>query len=420
MNRKDEQLDRAYSSVTCLQVARHFGIEGLNIGVQKSPFREDKHGQSFSIIPPDGRFYKDHATMDKAAGIWKFAQCCCERNGISMSGREIRDLLVTLNGEEPKKLTRGQVKREVKEKRQNLYKQAKASAEELPRFSQGEEPGVWSVPVRERWEAGLDALCEKASKRADERGWDERVVLDLIDLNKTSMVTPPWDRGRSWAWLVEKPIYKAGQISLVPVGYHERDIFYKGEQQSKRWTYVPYIPSRKRPDGSPKKLTEFQRHLAAMQTKLIAYPFVLGDFSAPPALCVTLEGQFDAVSFAEAFGWIRNGLPPGVFVFGLRGVQSQKAMLAAYGMWLRKYNPFVWIIGDNDEAGHKIDRKKDLNAIAGEPSFIDRIRAQGCPVHGELINHPGCKDFNDVYRAARPSIETMKKWAAHVGAGEFV
>jgi len=182
----------------------------------------------------------------------------------------------------------------------------------------------------------------------------------------------------------------------------------------KRWVYVPYIPQK----GS----TDFQKHLKAMSTKLPAYPFIqtptLPD-STTPRLLIILEGQFDAVSFAAAFGWLdleRGQIPPGVYVMGLRGVQSQKALLAAYGLWLRKHKPFVWIIGDNAAAGRKIDAVKDQNAIASEPAFVDRLRAQGCTVHAELINHPGCKDFNDVYKAARPSVETMLTWARHVGA----
>lgn len=412
MNYEDEQLDRAFAGVTCLQVARYFGLS-LQVGVQKSPFREDKNGKSFSLVPPDGKFFKDHAT-DEGGGVWPFVKLCAEHAGRVMTGKEIRDLLVELNGETPEKLTRGMVKRQVAVKRKELYANAQQAAYDLPVFGRTEIPGPWSVPVRERWDAGIDALVEKAAVQAETRGWDERVICDLIDLGLTSAPVLPWGRGRGWAWLVEKPVFKMGQLALVPVGYHERYSIFQslenGERsEERRWVYVPYI--------AQKVSSNFQKHLQKMNTKVPAYPFVLRpENMEPPRVVVILEGQFDAVSFAEAFGWLQNGLPDGVYVMGLRGVQSQKALLAGYGMWLRKHKPFVWIIGDNDKAGRAIDRQKDVNAIAAEPTFVDRLRAQGCTVHAELIGHPGCKDFNDVWKAARPSIETMRAWANGVGA----
>lgn len=403
----DDQLNRAYANVTCLQVARHFGIK-LKSGIQKSPFREDKNGQSFSVCHGD-RFFTEFTESDKAHGIWEFAKRCELHNGIQLTGRERRDLLVELNGETPEKLTPGLVKKQVAVKRKVLYREAAATAQTLPTIAQGEQPGPMSLAVRERWENGLDPLVTKSKIQGMTRGWDEHVILDLIDLNKTSAPILPWGRGRGWAWMVEKPIYRNGIISLVAVGYHERyTIHHALEPNERRWVYVPYIPQ--------KVSSDFQMHLQIMGVKLPAYPFVLGDLSSVPKLVVILEGQFDAVSFAEAFGWLKNGVPPGVVVFGLRGVHSHVALLAGYGLWLRKYAPFVWIIGDNDKAGRKIDDRKNLNAIAAEPTFVDRLRAQGCTVRAELIGHPNCKDFNDVYRAARPSIGTMRAWAQSVGA----
>ncbi|HNX52324.1 MAG TPA: hypothetical protein PKI68_01120 [Pontiellaceae bacterium] len=421
----DEQLDRAFKAVTVIKVAANFGI-ALKLGVQKSPFRKDTHGASFSVF--EGGFkFKDHADDDTHGGSWKMAQLC----NPALSRKEIRNLLVSLNGEIPKALTKGQVKREVAVKRKELYQAAADNAEEIPRLDI-QEPGHWSVPIRERWEAGIPAVIDQAEKLASARGWDADLIVELADAGKTSSPLLPWaDAGdrRGWGWLVEKPVFKAGRLSLVSVGYHERYYIYSKPEtgnlkpeREKRWVYVPSIPKDQESGGRHQE-SEFQKHLRALGCRIPAYPFILGDPEHEPRLCVILEGQFDAVSFAAACGWFGDtstGIPPGVFVFGLRGVQSQKALLAGYGLWLRKYNPFVWIIGDNDPAGRKIDAMKDVKAIAAEPSFIDRLRAQGCRVHAELIHHSGCKDFNDVYKAARPSIEIMKKWAGHVGAGDFV
>lgn len=421
----DEQLDRAFQQVSVIKVAQHFGI-ALKAGVQKSPFRNDQHGASFSVYTAkDGSSrFKDHADPDFRGGVWKMAQLCAP----GMPGKEIRDLLVTLNGDIPKRLTRGQVKREVTEKRGELYRIAAEKASELPKLD-GAEPPEWDSKIYERWAQGTDALVEQADEFGTERGWCKATMCELIDQDKTSAPLLPWaDSGdrRGWAWKVEKPVYMAGRMSLVPVGYHERYFVYERgveaqRHKERRWCYVPSVP--KTDDVGQKtenRMSEFQKHLRGLNVRIPAYPFVLGDFESPARLCVILEGQFDAVSFALAFGWLLYGFPAGVTVFGLRGVQSQTALLAGYGQWLRKHRPFVWVIGDNDAAGRKIDQRDNRSDIVREPSFIDRLRGQGCKVYAELINHPGCKDFNDVWRLAKPSAHTMIQWAKHVGAGDLV
>lgn len=418
----DEQLDQAFSTLEILTVARHFGIEGLKEGVvTKSPFREDKNGKSFSIYRDTrtGNFssWKDHANGD-GGGVWNFAKEAAP----AMEGKDIRNLLVELSGQDPKRLTRGQVKREVAAKRQDLYKdQAKALAD-LPTIKTP-IPGPWSMQVRARYEEGKGVLVGLADKIAATRGWAGRVIVDLIAMGKTSSVELPWNRGRAWAWMVEKPAPKKGaggrDLDLVPVGYHGRYKYRNPDKTFKKmWSYIPSIPGDKKKDGTPKHLTPFQEHLKALGMGIPAYPFVIGDL-CKPVLVVVLEGQFDAVSFAEAFGWIEGGFPAGVSVFGLRGVQSQVPFLAAYGFWLKKNQPAVWIIGDNDAAGVKLAEYDASGNIVREPSFIERIRAQGCTVKAEVIGHPGCKDFNDVFKAGRPSLEVMKAWSALRGFEEF-
>lgn len=425
-NRSDEQLGRAFDNVTVIQVAAHFGVT-LKMGVQKSPFREDKKGESFSVFAKGFR-YKDQARDEIKGGSWEMVKLCAAECGRSMSGKEIRDLLVELNGETPEKLTRGQVRREVKEKRGQLYKDAAAAREELPELGRPEPP-EWSDEVRTRWEEGLTAIEPNLNKLGESRGWcfDFEVMRWLAEQNKTSAPLLPWsdEKGnkRCWAWLVEKPVARRGSggaaLDLVPVGYHARFRIFQKDGAKKSWIYVPYIPVSTRPDGSKKQLTDFQRLLQEQAVNIPAYPFVLGDLSGAK-LVVILEGQFDAVTFALAFGWLQHGFPAGVAVFGLRGVQSQAAMLSAYGLWLRRHKPFVWIIGDNDEAGRNIDKRDPSNQIKREPTFVDRLRAQGCTVRAELINHSRCKDFNDVWQVADISPGDMQAWAAHVGCGEFV
>ncbi len=102
------------------------------------------------------------------------------------------------------------------------------------------------------------------------------------------------------------------ETRLIPVGYHGRyKVFRQDAVAGRRWCYTP--------STCPK--SEFQRQLAASPVQLPTYPFILGDIGSPPHLAIIAEGQFDAVSIALAFGWLSRGLPPGVVILGLRGVQ---------------------------------------------------------------------------------------------------
>jgi len=389
-------------------LAHELGLVDVREGAgQKSPFRDDKKAGSFSV---QKSYFKDHAHDEHAGGHLKFVELA--RPGFSPKERV--EFVIRAAGMEPEKMSTGRMKAVAKEKRSALHRRQADKVVEIPKLGM-EEPGPMAARVRDRWNDGQAALADYMAKLAESRGWDERVMRALVGMNKTACPTLPWsDKHRGWAWMVEKPVFSGGKAGLVPVGFHARyKIFKKGEPVQKRWVYCPYIPE--------KATSAFQKHLQSLKVKLPAYPFVMGKIDSP-RLVVILEGQFDAVSFALAFGWLKDGIPPGIVVFGLRGVSSPNVFLAAYGAWVRRHKPFIWIIGDNDEAGKGIDKHKpaDLNKIVKEPSFIDRLRAQGCTVHAELVNHPGCKDFNDVWQAAPPSIETMNKWADHVGAGDLV
>jgi len=403
----DDQLSRAFKSVTVIRVAEHFGIH-LKIGLQKSPFREDKH-PSFSVYN-NGFSFKDHADDSARGGAWKMAQLCAPQ----LSPGEIRDLLVSLNGEKPSRPTKNQMRRINREKREDLYQAQQRKLEEIPQLECA-EPGPWPPKIKERWEEGKKYLQNAitktgkslAAKLAESRGWDERVITDLVSQGKTACPLLPWsskrENKRGWGWLVEKPIFQGLKIALIPVGYHVRYKIYtsKGkvhQAKEKRWTYIPYVPT------DPK--SEFQAYLKRYNCRIPAYPFVLGDLSAP-RLVIILEGQFDAVSFAEAFQWLEKGFPAGISVFGLRGVSSPGVFLAAYGRWLKKYKPCIWLLGDNDDAGRKLVMRRNNEKINTEPCFVDRLRAQGCKVRAQYLNIDGCKDFNDVWRSRRPTRQEM-------------
>lgn len=404
-----DQLKAAFERLSLVELAAVLGIELKEGAGQKSPFREDHSAGSFSV---QRSAFKDFANDEHRGGHIAFVRLARP----NWSKGEAIEFIIKAAGLEPEKQPPSRVNAAKKLKRAELYKQAKAKREELPELDY--RPAPWSNPIRERWEEGIDPLHRAAPELAFSRGWKTETLQALAKAGKTSLPLLPWAMGengnRGWAWLVERPDPIPGSgsraLSLVPVGFHARYSHYDADKtETRRWVYVPYLP------GEGKAKTDFQRHLAAMHCKLPAFPFVLGDLREP-RLVVILEGQFDAVSFALAFGWIDNGFPPGVAVFGLRGVMSQTPFLAGYGAWLRACKPFVWVVGDNDAAGLSIDHGNAAGDILADPSFLDRIRAQGCRVHACTVDFEGCKDFNDLWRVAPPSIDTMQKWAAHIGA----
>jgi len=404
-----DQLKTAFDRLSIVELAAAVGIELREGAGQKSPFREDHSAGSFSV---QRNAFKDFANDEHRGGHIAFVKLARP----NWSKKEAIEFIIKTAGMEPEKQAPSRVNAVKKLKRAELYRQAKAKREELPELAT--LPASWSKPVRECWQEGIDPLNHAAPDLAFSRGWEPSALHALAKADKTSMPLLPWARNangnRGWAWIVERPDPVPGtagrKLSLVPVGFHARYSFFDADKvESRRWVYVPYEP------GEGKAKTDFQKHLATMCCKLPAYPFVLGDLKEP-RLVVILEGQFDAVSFALAFGWLENGFPPGVAVFGLRGVQSQAAFLAGYGAWLRTCKPFVWILGDNDKAGRALDRADTTGSILAEPSFLDRIRAQGCPVYACTVDYEGCKDFNDLWRVAPPSVDTMQKWAAHIGA----
>jgi len=400
----NNQLRIAFDRLSIFQLATALGIDIRNGAGQKNPFRKDRNAGSFSV---QRSFFKDHADDSYKGGHIKFVSFA--RPG--WTKKECIDFIIRESGQEPEQQSAGRVHAEKKEKRKKLYEATRKAAAEVPSLDI-QEPPIWSDPVRDRWLGGLQPLLNISEKLARSRGWESRILHTLAALKKTSLPLLPWSDSaanrRGWGWAVERPVFKGSGVELVPVGFHARyKIYPRNAPVEKRWVYCPYIPS------TTKSFSEFQQHLLKKPIKLPAYPFVLGNLSAP-RLVVILEGQFDAVSFAAALQWL-EAFPPGVSVFGLRGVQSQKALLSVYGTWLKRWRPFVWIIGDNDVAGRKIDNYKPDNKILSQPTFVDHLLAYGCTVHAELINHPGCKDFNDVWRVAPPSIDIMKKWLKYVG-----
>jgi len=416
-----DQLTISFETVAICQLAEGLGLSLREGAGQKSPFRKDRHAGSFSV---HRSFFKDHALTEHSGGHIKFVQLTKP----NWTKKQCIDFIIRTAGMDPEKQSAGYVKTITLQKRSELYSKQLCKTTEIPSLTI-REPSPWSIQVRDRWADGKIPLLKVADKLASSRGWDADVIRKLAEFGKTSLPLLPWatqqDNKRGWGWLVEKPIMDQTTanrpMELVPVGYHTRyKVYPKNAAPEKRWVYTPYVPTTTDPQtAKPRRLSEFQKHLVAHRTRIPAYPFVIGNLDTPK-LIVILEGQFDAVSFAVALQWLNQEIPKGITVFGLRGVSSPNVFMAAYGSWLRIHKPFVWLIGDNDNAGKSLVRRKNTERIISDPSFIDRIRAQGCRTKAQFIEIDGCNDFNDIWAKHKPSIEEMHKLASKAGCEKLI
>ena len=198
----------------------------------------------------------------------------------------------------------------------------------------------------------------------------------------------------------------------------------------KRWVFVPYLVAEESVHG------DFQRQMRAEQVPLDAdglagvpgLPFVLG-WRAGVRFLVVAEGQWDAVTFAGACGWLEgdSAWPEGACVVGVRGASGVDTLLAYFGSWLERERPAVLVLADNDQAGRKWDTAEPMDAtvpgspllptfaekllrrpgqLASEPEWVPRARRvevrRVAKIHG--------KDFNDYWKARKPSPVAMMKW----------
>jgi hypothetical protein len=325
-------------------------------------------------------------------------------------------------------------------RRQANYERARADEarleEELarawqPKVARRRVPG-WSVLVQERWYAGTGTDRE-LMELASARGWPEGWVAWLMDEGLISWPALPWrDDEREVAFRVDAMVDAAGVWSLDPVGYHQRFLV----DGRKNWAFVPYLPA------ADKRRTVFQRGLGAEQEPLAAdemaglppLPFVLGRPAPGVRLCVVTEGQWDAVTFAGAAGWLAGdqAWPEEVLVLGARGANGVDTLLAWWGAWLESVRPNVLVLADNDTAGRKWDVPAPMDArlpgspllptfaekllkrpgeLAGEPDWVQRARR----VTVQRVKAAHGKDFNDYWKARKPDVAAVLNWLTALG-----
>jgi hypothetical protein len=222
--------------------------------------------------------------------------------------------------------------------------------------------------VAESWAEGVDYFFDlkraKLVRQLGEfRGWPLGFTMFLIESGLISypLYEDPRTRKaeRCLAFQVVVPEWLKNRMAKKLVGYHVR----VREGKDVSWRFVPAgIPS---------------------------VPFILGDFETAKLLIIT-EGQFDALTFALAAGWLGEGCnwPQGVGVLGLRGVDSVNTFLSYY----RQFWPVgasCLVLPDNDGPGRRWH--------TGADCFVQKL--QKLCAHVAAARCSAAKDFNDLYKA---------------------
>lgn len=257
--------------------------------------------------------------------------------------------------------------------------QRRASAPSIP-----ERLGVMPDSVTDAWKEGLDYLVANpiSTKRlASFRGWPIPFAQYLIDCAAVSL--PRHYNERGIAFQVVAPEGARGAMKARPVGYHIR---LKGKSGGKAtWRF---LPNEKTHDhGIP------------------ALPFILGEFEQARLMVIT-EGQWDALTFALAAGWLGEGClwPAGIGMIGVRGASGVNPFLR----WYDRFWPAqarCLLLADADKAGGSWSE--------GENCFAQQL-AKRCVRVSVVDCHPH-KDFNDLFRAEKSGPEIIRELLASHG-----
>ena len=394
MYKDSDELTRAIEELTLVKAGELLGCR-VKVGVQRSPFREDKT-PSFSVYNRDGRQWcKDHRTGE-GGSVWAFVELARP----AWQKRETARFILEATGRNPESARREEKPKRTpaewaKEMRAEEMAQDLKRARDVLSTSPPTREPAWSQPVAERWAEGLGALTDQMREDlAAYRRWPVALVVELEALGLISFPRLPWvpdcekNPARGIAWRVDRPPSQPGSSEPVTVGYHQR--FERG------WFYVPYRPK--------KSACTFQTQLQLAGQTVGPHPVRLGPDSA--RTWVILEGQWDAASF-----WWASGGPASPWaVFGIRGARSTGAFLADYREALTAAAPVVWLIPDNDEAGRAwVEPERAPGQPAGI-TFMEQLKASGAVECVASFLSGGHKDFDDLFSEVQPGREELTKW----------
>lgn len=223
--------------------------------------------------------------------------------------------------------------------------------------------------VSRSWMEGVGHLQSSPNllgKIAASRGWPVEFARHLAETMKIS--APLYHRQRTLAFPVFVPEPAGDRCVSRMVGYHARLNPAHPELRAS-WRFVPN-----------------QREHGQTTPSL---PFLLGSFDSARLLIIT-EGQWDALTFGLAAGWLGEGChwPDHVCLIGMRGASGANTFFRYYTRFWPD-DADCLLLPDNDEAG-KI-------WFTG-PNAIDQRLARLCRkvVVESCAPH---KDFNDLYKA---------------------
>ena len=325
----------------------------------KAPHREDR-SNSFSVYRNQaGQWrFKDHGGNQEQGGLLGFVMLATgfdERGAArwltEQAGLGAGNPLPVSPSDSPRRESRPQVKPET----------TKPIPPPMPDGAQA------------AWFEGVDFAerhPDQIERLNDWRGWPEGTAQELLAQGGLSM--PDYFGRRGIAFLVHCPTGTSGV--LITCGYHLR---LKGDDGKATWRFVP---SAKNGGYS-----------------IPGLPFIIGDYSRAHWF-IAMEGQWDALTLAAAAGWFgRNGRwPESVCVLGIRGASGVQPVFDYYLPAIRRDARFL-LIGDSDKAG--------AGWHQGEGSFASRLARAGFPV--TALQTSGHKDFNDFFRAERPTSEQV-------------
>lgn len=452
----DDDLSRALARLTVQDVWRRAGLPDCprdgNI-VVPCPWRENRKSPSFSICHR-GKGWKDWGNADAGwteGGVWQFAAKVTGLGGKELADQliewagivrtprfrdaatraaakagtgKMEDVVAELPPELRRAVKRQEQARELREAEGRLHEEMERAR--APKMAARNVP-AWTPVVRARYLEGWREMGREPRRAewAEARGWPVAWVDWLVQEGLVAMPWLPWAEPgeprakRGKAFRVDMPTWDdAGDFrGLRQVGYHQQ--FWT--EHGKAWAYTPSMPSAER------RRSVFLREMVeaelargvredAGDALVPGLPFVVPG-TLPARLLVLAEGQWDAITLAGAAGWLESDTawPDGVWLFGLRGSSGLDPFLAWWRPLLVAARPAVLVLADNDAAGMRWSQPGPPKVLGGPrpPSLGEKLRAAGASrVEIARVRPEHGKDFNDYFRARRPSALDIARWFA--------
>lgn len=231
----------------------------------------------------------------------------------------------------------------------------------------------------QRWEESCDEFAAneaEVDRIARWRGFSHEIIVNAAR-HRLMSTWRYWDTLRE-AFLITAPAFCCEELlegqprhhNPVPVGIHVR--------------LAPMSPG----NSHPKKPSWHYDPKSSPEKPIRSWPFLWGN-PIGARWHFVLEGQWDALAFADAVGWRSpDALPPGCVIIGLRGSTGIRRYLQDS---VFPPKACAICIGDNDVAGE---------SWHDEGGLLDQLRAT--PTISQVLsfrpNESGCKDLNDLHK----------------------